>query len=147
MQTSRRAVFLVCAFAMAATCLATGCRTFDNIVGLAHAVGVNQPEEPGVATPNGWPVLVLAVRDSSPTIGETEPVTGVIYIAPVTRYSQPVGAYTDSSARLVSPDTSIVSVDGTVIQARSPGKVQLAMNGYSGIYPVTAYITITVRDP
>lgn len=145
MRTQCRAFLSVSALALATIFLAGGCRTFDNIVGLSHFVGDNQPEEPGVATPTGWPVLVLAVADSSPMIGVTEPVTGVIYIAPVTRYSQPVGAYTDTSARLISPDTSIVSVDGTVIHARSAGKVQLAMNGYSGVFPVNAYLTITVR--
>jgi hypothetical protein len=72
-------------------------------------------------------------------------VTGTIYTAPVTRYSQPVGAYTDSSRRLSVYDSTVVRVDVTLITARAPGRTMLLMSGYSGIYLVGANLAVQVH--
>ena len=128
-----------------AATLLSSCKVFDNIFGLAHNVNDSVPLEPGPGTPPGQPVLVLNVRDTVLAVGDTETVTGTIYISPVTRYSQPVGAYTDTTRVLSTHDTTIVRIDSTLITGRAPGKAMLVMSGYSGPYLVGANLAITVH--
>ena len=125
--------------------LIAGCRALNNIVGLAHTVSDDAPLEPGPATPPGQPVLVLHVRDTLLAVGDTETVTGTIYISPVTRYSQPAGAYADSSRRLSTQDSTVVKIDSTLVTARAPGRAMLLMSGYSGNYLVGAQLNVQVH--
>jgi hypothetical protein len=139
--SSRRSM-VVCAVAVM---LVADCRAFHNIVGLAQPVSDNLPLEPGAGTPPGQPVLVINVRDTLLAVGDTETVTGTIYISPVTRFSVPVGAYTDSSRRISTHDSTVVRIDGTLITGRAPGKAMLVMTGYSGIYVVGANLSVQVH--
>lgn len=123
--------------------LVTGCRWLD-LMGLAHPEGT-PPDEPGIETPWGWPVLVLAVRDTMLTVGDTETATGELYVSPVTRYSKPYAAYVDSTRQFTVADSSVVGAHGLVITAESPGKTSLKMWGYSGVVPISAATIIHVR--
>ncbi len=141
-------------FAVAAT-LAAGCRAFHNVVGLAEPINDNGPLEPGAAVPPGDPVLVPFVRDTILAVGDTETITGTLYVSPVTRFSQPTGtfadysqptaAYTDTTERAATGDIGIVRIEGTLITARSPGQANVVVSGLLGPYVVGGNLTIHVR--
>ncbi len=138
-----------------ATTIAAGCRAFHNVVGLAEPINDNTPLEQGAAVPWGDPVLILAVRDSTLAVGDTETVTGTLYLSPVTRYSQPTGtfadysqptaAYADPSELVATHDIGIVQIDGTRITARAPGQAVVVVSGVLGPYVVGANLKITVH--
>jgi hypothetical protein len=141
-------------FALAAT-LAAGCRAFHNVVGLSEPINDNTPLEPGAGVPWGDPVLVLTMRDTILAVGDTVSVTGLLYVSPVTRFSQPTGTYpdysqptpvySDTTERVATGDIGIVRIDGTLITARSPGQANIVVTGLLGPYVVGSNLTIHVH--
>jgi hypothetical protein len=121
----------------------TGCRVLY-LMGLAQPRST-PPDEPGEATPYGWPVLVLVASDTMLTVGDTATLRGDLYVSPVTPYSKPYAVYSDTSRRVVSAIASVVAVsDSTVITALTPGVAKVTMSGYQGPYPISAYVNIHV---
>jgi hypothetical protein len=150
-RTTRNGVLL---FAIAAT-FAAGCRAFHNVVGLSEPISDNGPLEPGAAVPDGNPVLVPFVRDTILAVGDTETITGTLYVSPVTRFSQPTGTfadyvqptpiYADTTEVVATHDIGIVGISGTLITARSPGQATVIVSGLLGPYVVGTNLKIIVR--
>jgi hypothetical protein len=140
---------------LSAATFAAGCRVFHNVVGLAQVVSDDTPLEPAPETPDGSPVVVLSVRDTILAVGDTETITGTLYVAPVTRYSvptgtfaqysQPTAVYADTTERVATHDIVIVGINGTRITARAPGQADIIVSGLLGPYVVGSNLRITVR--
>jgi hypothetical protein len=129
------------------TAIVTGCKAFHDIVGLARVVSDDTPPDPGNYSLPGTLVLYLMTPSTSLAIGQTEPLSDGIFIAPWTPYVRSVGSLADSTRHVVSSDSSVVTTDSTglTVIAHAAGAATLTMTGRYNVFPMIALVTINVR--